>query len=345
MVVRRALSLLLLGASACIAAAGCTEQVEDADSTGGSAQGTDPGDGSRADALMSEHQLTGSDLPPKTLALTFDDGPGTRSAELAEYLDSKGIHATFFINGKNVPGRQQMLVAEKAHGHIIGNHTQNHLQLTSLSAAKVISEIEETDTIIQEYQPNGPWILRAPFGAWNAATTNAGNSTPMKKYTGSVFWNEGGQLTATAAADWDCWGHHMTIQQCGALYLQEIRKVGHGIPLMHDIHPQTIDMVKEVILPALEADGWKFVTLPEVPQIARALAASQAAAGSSSSSSGGVTPAPTAAQCSSSTLGREVDENVCVESKTDQKWYRCSGGDWVASTGAADTKCTQRIGL
>jgi peptidoglycan/xylan/chitin deacetylase (PgdA/CDA1 family) len=333
---RRLLALLFVSSSAVVAAAGCSHEVTEEDGAAtGDAQGAPAGDGSRADDLVTERQLTGSDLPPKTLALTFDDGPGQRTAELAEYLDGKGIHATFFINGKNVPGRQNMLTAVKQHGHIIGNHTQNHLQLTSLPAAKVIEEVKETDDIIKQYQPDGPWIFRAPFGAWNGATARAVNSVDFgKKYTGSVFWNEGGQLTANAAADWDCWGKHISVQQCGALYLEEIRRNGHGIPLMHDIHNQTIDMVKEVILPALIADGWKFVTLPEVPQIARALAASGDA----------TAPTETETQCASASVGHPVDENVCVQSHTDQKWYRCVAGDWQGSS-PTDTKCTQKIGL
>ena len=36
--------------------------------------------------------------------------------------------------------------------------------------------------LIVKVQPNGPWVLRAPFGAWNGTVTREVNATPMKKY-------------------------------------------------------------------------------------------------------------------------------------------------------------------
>lgn len=268
MLARRLLCLLLIASAGCITVAGCSADAVDDD-----APGADDGDGAFGEAIVSEHQLTGSELPAKTIALTFDDGPGQRTQELAEYLAAEHIHATFFINGKNAPGRQMALKAVVDNGHILANHSQNHLQLTSLPAARVISEIEQTDDVIRQYQPDGPWLFRAPFGAWNAATTHAVNGTPMKKYVGSIFWNEGGQLTSNAAADWDCWGKGVSVERCGALYLQEMTRNGKGISLMHDIHSKTIDMVKTVIVPSLKAAGWSFVALTDVPAIQRAMAA------------------------------------------------------------------------
>lgn len=320
----RSLFLLLIAGTL----AGCAADTEDAADDG---VATDDGDGVSTQDLVGENQLTGSELPNKTIALTFDDGPGPRTEELATFLAGKGIHATFFINGKNAPGRQKALKAVVDHHHILGNHTQNHLQLTSLGAAKIASEVKETDDVIKEYQPKGPWLLRAPFGAWNGATARAVNATAMKKYTGSIFWNEGGELTATAAADWDCWAKGLTVKRCGELYLQEIRRNGKGITLMHDTHSQTIDMVKTVVLPALIAEGWKFATLPEVPAIKRAIA--------------GAGSAPTADdECHSATLARDVAENTCVQARSDSLWYRCIDGEWNKTT-SSDAKCTKKYPL
>src|ERR1043165_2206234 len=51
---------------------------------------------------LSDGELRGSSLPMKVLALTFDDGPGARTAELSSWLASQGVHVGFFVNGKNV---------------------------------------------------------------------------------------------------------------------------------------------------------------------------------------------------------------------------------------------------
>jgi peptidoglycan/xylan/chitin deacetylase (PgdA/CDA1 family) len=323
MVSRRlaALGTLFVASSilACSALSGCAAQTDEEDESAGATGG----DGTSADQLVGEHQLVGNELPDHTLALTFDDGPGPRTKELAEYLRDEGVHATFFINGMNVSGRQGVLEAVVAAGHMIGNHTQNHLQLTKLASSKVITEVTQTDEDIAAVQPTGPWLLRAPFGAWTSTTARAVNSTAMTKYVGSVFWDVGGELTSTAAADWDCWGKHVTIQKCGDLYMNEMKTRKRGIVLMHDIHNQTTDMVK-AILPKLKADGWKFATLDDVPSIKRAFDA--------------VPPGPD--DCSSSTLGTSVPVNTCVQSRSNQKWSVCQDAEWVVVPSSDDAKCT-----
>ena len=179
------------------------------------------------------------------------------------------MHGTFFINGKNVPGRQGAVDTIVGRGHLLANHTQNHLQLTKLSGDKVVKEIADTDAFIARAQPNQPFVIRAPFGAWNGKTASAINATTMKKYVGSVFWDVGGELTSHSAADWDCWGKGVSVQRCGELYLQEIRAKKHGIVLMHDVHNKSVDMMKQ-ILPTLKAEGYKFAALTDVPSVKRA---------------------------------------------------------------------------
>ena len=189
----------------------------------------------------------------------------------------------------------------------------------------MVSEVAETDAMIVRVQPHKPSVIRAPFGAWTGNTARAVNATPMKKYVGSVFWDVGGKLTASAAADWDCWRKGVSVTDCGALYLQEIRAKKRGIVLMHDVHSKTIDMVK-MILPTLKAEGFKFAPLLDVPSVKRAIGAAAA-------------PPPNDKDCASATLGRTVSENTCVQSRSNEKWYRCVGGEWAGATGASDAKC------
>jgi peptidoglycan/xylan/chitin deacetylase (PgdA/CDA1 family) len=327
----RLLSLLSSSLVAC-AVAGCaidpsvSDDADDGDGDGSGLVGDSVNQSE--DQLLSEHQLTGSELPDKTVALTFDDGPGPRTIELVDYLASQGIPATFFLNGKNVPGHQDRVDAIVNRGMILANHTQNHLQLTHLSASKLLSEVTLTDDIIKEAQPDGPFLLRAPYGAMNGTVTRTLNRTEQSKYVGSIFWDIGGELTSNSAADWDCWGKHVTVERCGELYLQEIHRRKHGIILMHDIHSHTIDMVKTVVVPQLIADGYKFASLPEVPSIKRALENNGAGAGDADDGS-----------CSSATLGKTMPETTCVQSRNDQKWYVCAEGEWDLVPGSSDARC------
>ena len=46
-----------------------------------------------------------------------------------------------------------------------------------------------------------------------------------------------------------------------------------GIVLMHDVHDDTVDMVKYV-LPKLKAEGYRFAALVDVPSVRRAIQSS-----------------------------------------------------------------------
>ena len=71
-------------------------------------------------------------------ALTFDDGPGPRTAEILDVLKQAGVKATFFLLGRNIEEapwcggdvrRAHDLVARAAaEGHILGNHTYSHFR-------------------------------------------------------------------------------------------------------------------------------------------------------------------------------------------------------------------------
>ncbi|HSO38306.1 MAG TPA: polysaccharide deacetylase family protein, partial [Labilithrix sp.] len=52
-----------------------------------------------ASQALSATSLVGTSLPAKTLALTFDDGPGDRTGAMSTYLASQGIKASFFFVG------------------------------------------------------------------------------------------------------------------------------------------------------------------------------------------------------------------------------------------------------
>jgi hypothetical protein len=207
-------------------------------------------------------------MPVNTFALTFDDGPGARTEEIANWLGDRGIVATFFMNGKNAPGHDRALAAIKARGHVLANHSQNHDDMTKQSGDALYHAVADTDAIIAQYQPSGPWLLRPPYGAWNPNVSSAVNES-FSKYVGPVFWDVGGELTATHGADWDCWAHGISVQQCAQLYLNEMRDRGRGIILMHDVHDPSVDMAKIIV--ETMSSSVKFVPLTTVPSIASAL--------------------------------------------------------------------------
>jgi peptidoglycan/xylan/chitin deacetylase (PgdA/CDA1 family) len=224
--------------------------------------------GETNDGVTSSSQLNGAGMAEGTYALTFDDGPGGRTEELANWLGDRGIVATFFINGKNAPGRQAALDAVIARGHILANHTQNHENMRELYGADLYAAVADTDAVIRERQPNGPWLLRAPYGAWNTRVSTELNASDMSKYAGSIFWDVGGELTATTGADWACWSEGLSVDDCAQRYMTEMRSRGRGIILMHDTHARTTDMTK-IIVETFGAS--KFVSITNAPAVASAV--------------------------------------------------------------------------
>src|SRR5262245_31890807 len=114
--------------------------------------------------------IKGADLPPRTLSLTFDDGPGEaagqesgpRTAAIAEYLHSQGIAATFFVIGRHAEMHRQALAATAGLGHAIGNHTYSHPGLVALAEAggDLTGEIARTDAVIREVTGHSPVFFR-----------------------------------------------------------------------------------------------------------------------------------------------------------------------------------------
>lgn len=255
---------------------------------------------------ISAADLRGSSLPLKTLALTFDDGPGARTAELSSYLKSEGVRAGFFVNGKMITANTSVLAQLVADGHVIGNHTQTHTSLTGRSTGgahladkDTVAELTQTDALIASFVPANRFMFRAPFGDFDDVSAAAINASGMKKYVGPINWDIGDHMGPNQAVDWDCWqpgsdGLVLTVQQCGDLYLKEIDSTGKGIVLLHDPYfigddpakGGTVDMVKHLI-PALKAKGYKFTRIDEVPEIASLLPAEPSAGPSGSSGSSG----------------------------------------------------------
>ena len=233
--------------------------------------------------------LRGTSLPAKTIALTFDDGPGDRTKILSEYLKKEGIQAAFFVNGRSMGlNAQEILQQLVDDGHLVANHTETHRSLTGTATAtprltdgEVIQELADTDTKIDPFVPSKRFLFRPPFGDYDGTTHGQLASSPMNKYIGPILWDVGDKMDEKAGrvADWDCWqdgsdGKRLTVQACGDLYVTEIKHAGKGIVLMHDPYfndqdpaqEGTVEMVMHMV-PILKEAGFKFTRVDKVPEI------------------------------------------------------------------------------
>ena len=100
--------------------------------------------------LESAAEVTGvpasapAELPeePSYVAITFDDGPrrGT-TARLLDGLRERGASATFFLVGERLAGNEDLVLRMQAEGHLIGNHTYHHCELTALSTEMLLPSL------------------------------------------------------------------------------------------------------------------------------------------------------------------------------------------------------------
>lgn len=128
---------------------------------------------------------------PRELALTYDDGPNPAwTPRLLDLLAEHNVHATFFMLGKFVKAERELARRVSDAGHLIGNHTWSHPDLSRASDAHALEELTRTNDILTEITGKPVRYFRPPFGArrpyvlklarqlglipvtWNAMTTD-----------------------------------------------------------------------------------------------------------------------------------------------------------------------------
>jgi peptidoglycan/xylan/chitin deacetylase (PgdA/CDA1 family) len=222
-------------------------------------------------------------FPDNTFCLTFDDGPGEtdprssetgpHSLELAQYLESSGVRATFFMVGRQI--QQWPGVAEEisALGHQVAVHTYDHMGLDDYLAKNggdVVRQISLTSSLL----PNGsggPFYLRAPYGQWSSAVAVALNADLLTCLTcfGPIHWDN-------AASDWDKWLDDIAPENVAELYLDDMHAIRKGIVLMHDNMANVrryarknrgLELAQQLVPRLLDA-GYNLRRVDEIPQIA-----------------------------------------------------------------------------
>lgn len=112
---------------------------------------------------------------PKTIYLTFDDGP---TAEITEWtldvLKKHGAKATFFCIGKNVKNHPAIFQKIIDDNHCIGNHTQNHLNGWKTSNSRYIENILLAEENLQPTtnQQLSTKLFRPPYGKIKSSQAN-----------------------------------------------------------------------------------------------------------------------------------------------------------------------------
>jgi peptidoglycan-N-acetylglucosamine deacetylase len=186
------------------------------------------------------------------VAMTFDDGPSaTLTPKLLDLLAAHHIKATFFVIGENVAEHPEIVARAAREGHEIANHSWSHPNLGKMSGDNVRSQLQRTDDAIQNATGERPTLMRPPYGSITARE---------KRWIHDEF---GYQIIL-----WDVDPYDWKRPGPAVVRNRILKETQPGsIVLSHDIHPGTIEAMPST-LDALEAKGFKFVTVSELIRMA-----------------------------------------------------------------------------
>ena len=110
------------------------------------------------------------------IALTFDDGPGRWTSQIAGTLEEHGCNATFFLRGPAVEELPARVAALAAAGHELGNHLWSHSDSATLSREELREELRRTADAVEAAGGRRPDLVRPPYfkGPENVAEAAAG---------------------------------------------------------------------------------------------------------------------------------------------------------------------------
>ncbi len=200
-------------------------------------------DGMRGGPAKS-NEVFGDDFAPKTVALTFDDGPHPRYTEqVLALLQKYGIRACFFELGSNlgtvadngdVTLSRTGEIAKKvlAAGHTVANHSFSHPVLPKLTEEQRTREIDRTSLLLTKVAGQKPALFRAPYGARNQQILKQVTADGLR----SVMWN-------IDSLDWA----DPIPESIAMRVLHELAQKQKGIVLFHDIHKQSVLALTPVI--------------------------------------------------------------------------------------------------
>jgi peptidoglycan-N-acetylglucosamine deacetylase len=195
------------------------------------------------------------------IALTYDDGPNPRYTEsMLSTLERHDAHATFFLIGKWAEREPALAREVQAAGHAIGNHTFTHPTLALCSGDRVQEELLRCRAAVEDAGVtfsgvDGAALMRPPWGRRRPGTLRAIRAAGYVP----VIWSVTG---------WD-WRERETAESISARCSSKARD--GDVILLHDgVHTEPAgDRAASVgatgeILKRLSAEGYRFVTVPEL---------------------------------------------------------------------------------
>ncbi len=194
----------------------------------------------------------------KEVALTFDDGPyGTSTSQVLDILHGEGVHASFFLVGKNVEKYPELARRIAQRGDVIGNHTYDHTKhLATMSLKQMRIELLKTDRAIASTTGIHTKLFRPPYGILSPKLKQ---ELHRQGYT-IVMWN-------VDPRDWDYASStsEVIVQHVLTHLKPHMNILLHDGRDTHENYPRdNLVEALPVLIQDLKSLGYVFVTVPEL---------------------------------------------------------------------------------
>ena len=178
------------------------------------------------------------------IAITFDDGPSPAwTPKLLDGLKERNVKATFFLIGENAENTPELVKRESEEGHLVGNHTYHHVEITRVPDETAKEEILMTNEVITGITGEEVSYMRPPFGAWQKKLEWELDVMP-------VMWT-------IDPLDW-------TTKNTALVEERILKNVqGGDIILLHDLYQSSVEAALGII-DRLKAQGYEFVTVDQL---------------------------------------------------------------------------------
>lgn len=201
------------------------------------------------------HTFTGLSRRSKQLALTYDDGPNDpHTLRLLEVLARHNVHATFFLIGRYVLQRPDIVRELVKAGHVVGNHTFTHPLLIFKTALELRSQVENCDRALTDAVGEHSNLFRPPFGGRRPAVLRIARRIGLMP----IMWNVTGY-------DWNA----SSAEQIERKVVGQVR--GGNVVLLHDGGHRDFGTDRSCTVTATDRlisryklEGYEFVTIPQM---------------------------------------------------------------------------------
>jgi peptidoglycan-N-acetylglucosamine deacetylase len=153
------------------------------------------------------------------VALTFDDGPDPAATpRFLEELDSRGLHATFFLLGSMVARTPGLAADIAAAGHELGVHGWDHRYLSLRTPRATADDLKRARDIIASAAGTAPRLFRPPYGVPTTAALRSAARLGLRPLL------------------WTCWGREWMPQATAESVFAVLASglTGGGTVLLHD---------------------------------------------------------------------------------------------------------------